>query len=45
MNDELERIWKETVVAYSRYYRGVFLVGMRKITTDLSYNAPRPKFN
>jgi hypothetical protein len=27
MNDELERIWKEAMVAYSRYYPGVYLEG------------------
>jgi hypothetical protein len=30
MKDELERIGKETVVAYSGYYLGIFLEGLRK---------------
>jgi hypothetical protein len=27
MTDELERIWKEAVMAYSRYYSGNFSIG------------------
>jgi hypothetical protein len=28
--DELERIWKEGVVAHSRYYLGICVGGLRK---------------
>jgi hypothetical protein len=30
MNDELERIWKEALVAFSRYYPVIYLEGLRK---------------
>jgi hypothetical protein len=30
MNDEIERIWKEAVVAVSRQYPDIFLEGLRK---------------
>jgi hypothetical protein len=30
MNNELERIWKDTVVTLLRYYQGICLDGMRK---------------
>jgi hypothetical protein len=32
MTDELETIWKESVVAYLRYHHGIFLEGLRKTT-------------
>jgi hypothetical protein len=32
MNDDVERIWKEAVMARLRYYVGIFLEGMRNIT-------------
>jgi hypothetical protein len=31
MRDDLERIWKEAVVAESRYYPGIGLVGIFKV--------------
>jgi hypothetical protein len=36
MTDELERSWKEIVVAYSKYYPDIFLVGLRKTTNNLT---------
>jgi hypothetical protein len=35
MSDKLERIWKEVVMAYSRYYPGIFLEGLKKIMKTL----------
>jgi hypothetical protein len=35
MIDELERTWKEAVVAYSRYCSGIFLEGLRNCTQNL----------
>jgi hypothetical protein len=32
MTDELEEIWKEAVVAQTRYDPGIFLDGLRKTT-------------
>jgi hypothetical protein len=32
MNDELERVWKEVVVAYSRSYCGIYLKSLKKPT-------------
>jgi hypothetical protein len=32
VNNELERTWEETVVAYLRYYPGICLEGLRKTT-------------
>jgi hypothetical protein len=32
MNDELERIWKEVTVTYSRYHAGICLEVLRKTT-------------
>jgi hypothetical protein len=32
MNDELESIWKEVIVTYSRYHAGTFLEVLRKTT-------------
>jgi hypothetical protein len=32
MNDELERIWNEAVMASSRYYPSICLEGLRKPT-------------
>jgi hypothetical protein len=39
MNDELERIWKEAVVAHLRYYPGICLMGLRKTMKTLSYDS------
>jgi hypothetical protein len=36
MIDELEIIWKEAAVAYSRYCPGIFLKGIKEITVILS---------
>jgi hypothetical protein len=36
MNDELERTWKETVMAYSRYCPGISVEGLMKTTELLS---------
>lgn len=36
MVDELERIQKEVIVVYSRYYPGICLEGLRKTTKTLS---------
>jgi hypothetical protein len=30
---ELERIWKEAIVAFSRYFPGICPEGLRKFTT------------
>jgi hypothetical protein len=35
VSDELERIWKESVVAYLRYYPSIFLERQRKPTKIL----------
>jgi hypothetical protein len=35
MNDELERIWKEDVVAKSRYSTDICLEGLKKTTKKL----------
>jgi hypothetical protein len=35
MNNELERINKEAVVAYLMYYTGLYLDGLRKATKNL----------
>jgi hypothetical protein len=45
MNNELERICKEAVLASSRY-SGTFLEGLRKATKSPSsvYPVPRPRF-
>jgi hypothetical protein len=32
---ELERIWKEAVVAFSRNYAGICLEGLKKIEANL----------
>jgi hypothetical protein len=34
MNCILERIWKEVVVTYSRYYPSICLEGLREITRN-----------
>jgi hypothetical protein len=36
MIDELERIWKKAVMAYSRYYPGILLEGLRNTAENLS---------
>jgi hypothetical protein len=35
MSDKLERIWKEVVMNYPRYYPGIYLEGLRKIMKTL----------
>jgi hypothetical protein len=35
MSNELERIWKEAVVACSRHYPGICLEGLKKIMKTL----------
>jgi hypothetical protein len=42
MIDELKRIWKEAIVAYSRYYPGICLEGLRKTIKNLSQYSQRP---
>jgi hypothetical protein len=42
MNDELERIWKEVVMAY---YPGIRLEGLRKTTKNLSQNSQSPDWD
>jgi hypothetical protein len=39
MTDELEMSWKEIVVTYSRYYPGIFLVGLRKTMKNLTQDS------
>jgi hypothetical protein len=41
MNDELERICKEAVLAYSKHYASVFLEVLRKITETSIQNSRR----
>jgi hypothetical protein len=36
MGCELEGIWKEVFVASSRYYHGIYLEGLKKITKIFS---------
>jgi hypothetical protein len=36
MNAELDRIWKETAVASSRYYPGICMEGLRNTTNHIS---------
>jgi hypothetical protein len=36
MNDELERTWKEAIIAWLRYFPIMCLDGLRKSTEDLS---------
>jgi hypothetical protein len=35
VNDKLLRIWKEVIVAQSRYYLGICLEGLRKMKKTL----------
>jgi hypothetical protein len=42
MDDELERIWKEAVVARSRYHSGICLVGLRKPTINFNHDSRCP---
>jgi hypothetical protein len=35
MVDEVERSWKEVVVAYLRQYPSIFLAGLREITASV----------
>jgi hypothetical protein len=44
MIDELYSLWKEADMAYSRYYPGICLGGLRKVTNILSgYPMSRPR--
>jgi hypothetical protein len=43
MTDELERIWKEVVVAQSRYYPSVCLEELMK-ATEFFFSSPRLRF-
>jgi hypothetical protein len=36
ITDELESIWKEAILAYSRYYPSKFLEGLRKATRNFN---------
>jgi hypothetical protein len=36
MTDEVEKIWKESTVAYSQYYHGIGLAGKSKSMQDLA---------
>jgi hypothetical protein len=36
VNDELERIWKDTIVAYFKAYLSIFLEGQRNVTKNIS---------
>jgi hypothetical protein len=42
MNDEMERKWKEAVVAYFRYKPGICLDGLRETTKTLSQDSVSP---
>jgi hypothetical protein len=42
MEDEFYRIWKEAVVAYSRYYPSICLEGMKKAIKHLSQGSWYP---
>jgi hypothetical protein len=35
MNDGLKRIWKESIVAYLRYYPGIHLQGLGNTTKNV----------
>jgi hypothetical protein len=39
MNNELERIWKEVVMPVWRYYRGIFLMVLRKTMKHFCYGS------
>jgi hypothetical protein len=45
MNDELERIWKEAIVTQSKYFRGICMEGLRKITDNVTENSGSPEKN
>jgi hypothetical protein len=45
MNCNFEEIWKETGVAYWRYYLGIFLERLRKATRNLSEDSRWPLLN
>jgi hypothetical protein len=36
MSEEFKRIWKEKILAYWRYYPGIFLEELRKYTANQS---------
>jgi hypothetical protein len=42
MNDELERIWKEVVIARSKYYPDIFLKGSRKTMKNFCLDSKYP---
>jgi hypothetical protein len=39
MNDKFDRIWKEVIVALMRYYPGICLQKLRKVTINLSQDS------
>jgi hypothetical protein len=41
-DDELQRIRKETIMAYSRYYPVIFLEVLSKVTESLSQDSSCP---
>jgi hypothetical protein len=41
-NDELERVWKEAIMAQSRYYPRICLEVMRETTKNLVQDAGVP---
>jgi hypothetical protein len=43
MDDELEKIWKEAIVAYMTYDPGIGLEKQRKTTKYLSQDIRRPR--
>jgi hypothetical protein len=45
MNDELERMWKEAVTAYSRKYLSICPEGLQKTTEYLSHDSKWPGYN
>jgi hypothetical protein len=42
MADVMERIWKETAMAYSRYYPGICLEGLKKTAKNFNRLADAP---
>jgi hypothetical protein len=42
MNDELEVIWNEAVVAYFGHYPGLCLEGVRRVTKNLNQGSRCP---
>lgn len=42
--DEVERSWKEVVMAYVRQYPSIYLDGLRKITASVSIAIGKLRF-